>query len=1389
MNRIQYPSARLIIVLLCMVLGLWVNAQPTGNCNTVQVTAQTLESRCTATGTISISATGGSGQFNYRVTGPINISYTSSNSISGLTPGTYTVYVQDFINGCVKQLDSVTISGSYEDPRFSLLANNISCKNAINGSMRAVDITGGRQQFWFTIVTAPQASDLGRSNDTGFFPNLAPGDYAVRMEDSCGGIQTRRVTILPYDWWIEASAGSMASCSTANLSIELMDSRGNVTPDSVFQTFQYGWVSGLNDTVWNASSNFTADIGNRRAITLVVKDGCGNVSSVPWINTFKPAVDANVTISATVCDVFTARVTGVVNMTNPQFCLFDVNYTQLACNTTGVFSDLPQDNYTVEIRDLCYDTLIRRNFSLVNPIPDVTASPVITRVNCARFNVQITGLMNFTNPRFCIFQNNIQLTCNNTGRFNNLANGTYEVRITDGCYDTTIVRVVDVQPLVPSVGANVSITNRSCTGFDVAMTGQTNLSSPVYSLWNNGLQIESNATGVFNGLLYGDYCIRVVNAASCFDTTIVQCFTGTPPIPSVGTNLSVIRDCDVIRLDVADRQNLTNPQYCLFDSSGNSLGCNGTGSFSDLPYGRYCIRIINDPNCYDTTIQRCITVEKQRPEGGAVSQSNANCLTFDAAYTGGSNITNPTFILQDSAGVALDSNRTGRFTNIPFGRYCIAMRNDPTCYDTTITSCFTGQRPRPSGGSASFSQMTCPTFSVRINGLVNITNPVFTLKDSSGNIVGSNTTGVFDSLSYQRYCMEIRNDSSCYDTVIVRCFNPTRPTPSIGAVRTSNLNCATFDATLNGQTLLTNPIYNLKDSAGIIIATNDSGIFTGLSYGRYSIEVIDGCYPNPLVRNFSASRPPLDVAASAGGGCEMGMTNLRIDLQQGSQPYIVTVFDPLNNVVGNVVSMAGLVEFRNLPALAPGMQYRVEVIDNCGRTGSQMLTPILSQINKAIQFTQRCPSGLKPNGSSDIVVTVSSNTGPVFPVIISQNGIVVKIPYSNQAGRTFTFIDLQPGTYVVMYNLPGGCSNKVYDTVSVNPYSYPVIANAAVYQCSNNSFTVSAAISGGAPSFQYQIIGSAPALPSINTGWQSSSVFTINNGASYSLVRLRAIDACGNAALNDANVLPLQNLVVTATSTCMSSTTLLQVDYVPNTYYRWYKMSANRRDSVYLGNSNSYTVFDVSPADTGLYKVTMTLNGGCLDREASFNLTGNCIILPAKDIRLIGERQSQQAALKWSVIGENQVEQYEVEHATSPAGPFKFVGTTLPKNPQGDNLYTFLHDAPVSGDNYYRIKVKSTKGQVGYSNVISLNWTDSRIAVYPVPASQTVYVSVSGKQPRDLRIQLFSLNGQLLQEKTERRVRSAQIPVQRKGYASGVYLVRITDLETGFVQTERIIFE
>jgi hypothetical protein len=797
--------------------------------------------------------------------------------------------------------------------------------------------------------------------------------------------------------------------------------------------------------------------------------------------------------------------------------------------------------------------------------------------------------------------------------------------------------------------------------------------------------------------------------------------------------------------------------------------------------------VINDPACYDTVIERCVVIEKIPPSVGAVLQSNASCLTFDAMMTGQAGVYNPVYTLKNGAGAVISVNTTGEFNGLPFGDYCIEMKNDPICYDTTITMCFTGQKPIPDAGAVQISNLICPSFTASVSGLVNISNPVYTLKDSAGNVISVNTTGVFNGLAYLSYCLEIKNDPLCYDTTLIRCFTAVRPTPSIDSVLIDGYSCSNFNATVTGQYLLTNPVYNLKDSVGTTISTNTTGIFTNIPYGNYSIEVVDGCYETPFVRTFSATRQPFQVNASAGAGCYAGTTTITVNLSNGSSPYVVTVYDPTNNVVGNVISNAGLVKIQDLPALAAGMQYRVEVVDSCGRVGTRLVSPVLFAISRTIQVIQRCPSGLLPNGSSDVILNVTSNGGNVFPVIIRKDGVTVNIGHSNQLGRTFTFRNLAPATYVVQYNLPGGCANKLYDTILVNPYTYPVITNAAVFQCSNNSFTVSGQIQGGAPAYQYQIIGSTPASPSINTGWQSSPVFTINNGASYSLVRLRGIDACGNAALNDAYVLPLQNLIIASSSNCLFTTSTLSVDVVANASYTWYKMTGT--DSTVLGTGPSYTIANVTQSDVGMYKVRMTVNNGCLERVSTFDLTGICQLLTVGDIRLSGERSGSSANLNWKVKGERTVKQYVVEYSTDQNGGFRSIGYVDPVNPQGDHNYNFAHGTPVAGYNYYRIKVIDIDGRETYSNTISLNWTGRTITIYPVPAKQVVYISVNNKQSQDLKIQLYTLNGQLLQEKLQQRVVQAQIPIYRQNYAAGVYLLRITDMATGVTQTEKIIFE
>jgi hypothetical protein len=70
-----------------------------------------------------------------------------------------------------------------------------------------------------------------------------------------------------------------------------------------------------------------------------------------------------------------------------------------------------------------------------------------------------------------------------------------------------------------------------------------------------------------------------------------------------------------------------------------------------------------------------------------------------------------------------------------------------------------------------------------------------------------------------------------------------------------------------------------------------------------------------------------------------------------------------------------------------------------------------------------------------------------------------------------------------------------------------------------------------------------------------------------------------------------------------------------------------------------------------------------------------------------------------------------------------------------------------------------------------------------------VYVTANARLQTDLKIRLYTSNGQLLQEKVMQRTMGGTVPLYRLNYASGMYLVRITDTSGGMVLTQKIIFE
>ncbi len=947
------PALSLLILLFLSLAGF------SQNCQNLTATAITTESTCMATGTITINATGGSGNFNFQVSGGSFNSLTSSKVITGLPSGNYMVTVKDLNYNCTYDIQNVVISGSYTEPRFSLVKTDLTCLNSNDGSINVVNLTGGLSPYTFTIIS-PSPSKVGTSNSTGAFTNLIPGEYVIKMQDSCGGLQTRRITILAFDWKIDSYTVTPNGCNDASASFSVSDNRGNTnTTGTAFSGYRYGVVIGPNDTTWHTSRNFTFNMGNKRHFTLVVKDACGNIKAVNWTNSRIPSVGTSISTSSLNCTTFTATVTNPVNLQNPQFCLFNNSNVQIACNTNGSFTNLPYGSYVVRVRDFCYDTTIVRNFT----------------VNQAR----------------------------------------------------------------PTVGSSVNISNRLCNSFNANITGQSNLSNPTYRLLNSsGNQIASNTNGSFNNLAYGNYCIQIVNG-SCYDTTITRCFNITRNPASMPSSPTVsARSCSTATINMAG-SNLTNPDYELYDASNNRIASNNTGVFSNLAYGSYCVKM------------------------------------------------------------------------------------EEECTNTTITRCFTLSRLAPS-----------------VSSVVNQTNKT----------------------------------------------------------------CSSFTASITGQTNLFNAQYRLYNGSNSLIATNTNGVFNNLAYGSYCIRVEDPCYDTVISRCFTAAPNAVNMSLSAMPSCTLGTSSITVNLSGGNSPYTIRVYNPSGTIVRTQNTSAATTYLDGFPGLGNNQSYRVEAESACGIKNSQTVLPIPSSVTKSISISSKCPSGQWQNGASDLSINTNSNPVIITPKIIRKNGTALTINYNIVNNEVYKFVDLEPATYVVEYSTQY-CPVKVYDTISVAPYSFPNLQQSTAFQCDNNSFSLGASVTGGSAPFTYEIIGTYPGPASLQVAPQSNPVFNINDGNSYNLIRLRAVDNCGNATLNDVSILPLANIVVSASSNCYSNDVRLSVDSIPNANYAWYRKTSST-DSTLVGTGIDYRISHLLPSDTGIYVCKTSVNSGCLTKVSSYNLTGNC---------------------------------------------------------------------------------------------------------------------------------------------------------------------------------------
>ncbi len=1218
-------------LLITLMMGAFANTANAQTCQ-LNVSAASTDSRCKATGTITIQATNGSGNYTYLVTGPSSYSSTtSSNIIEGLQAGVYAIKVKDITSGCTASQTNIVIGGNYQDPRFSLTATDVTCYNAANGSVAVANLQYGRGPFTYTLI-APSASHTGISNTTGTFANLIAGDYYVQLTDSCGGIQTRNITISNYSWTPAIAAVSKPTCDSVLVTLSASDNKGNSNNGNpIFNGFLYGATITPGDTVWSSANTFHFYKGNHRSVTLIVKDGCGNIQTLSITDSAVPTVDASVSISNYQCSSFTATVTGQQNLTNPQYCLYNSSNTLISCNTTGIFTAVAYGSYCIAIKDNCYDTTFNRCFNAAQPVPSADNAVAISNYTCNSFSAAVTGQQNLTNPQYCITDsNNVTIACNTTGVFDNLAYGRYCIAIKDGCTGQVLTRCFTQKKPVPSVAANIAITNTDCTTFTASIGSASNIYNGQYCLYNaTGTLIACNTTGVFNNLLYGNYCMYIKNDAACFDTTIMKCFTAGQPLPAADNNVAISnKTCKTFSAQITGQQNFTNPQYCLYDSTNTVVACNTTGQFDNIINGAYCIQIKNDPTCMDTTIQRCFSVVSSVPYiSSTVRISNRACSTFTATLSRQKNLTNPQFCLYDTSNNVISCNTTGQFDSIPYGSYCINLVN--TCYDTTITRCFT--------------------------------------------------------------------------------------------------------ATAN----------------------------------------------------------PITVTVNSAASCNIGTTDLTVNIANGMAPYTINIYNPGGVLVSSTSSLTSSSTISGLPALPAGVQYRVMAMGACSGIDSANVTPVVYTLNKSINANSKCPGGLSLNGSGDLVVNAQFSGGSIIPSIISEDGSATNISYSSQSGSNYTFSNLQPAAYVIKYTLQG-CGTLVYDTFNLKPYTYPSLAQSAIYQCNNNSFSVNAVSNGGISPFTYQIIGSNPSFPTIISLTQLLPAFNINNGTIYSLVRLRAIDACGNATINDASILPLANTVITASSNCYYNAINLTVDSVPNASYSWYKKTSST-DSVLIGNNQSNTIPYLLPSDTGTYVNVMSLNSGCLQRVSYFSVNGACGgLLDVSGLAFSASAEKNNVQLKWTTARSFDATAFVIERSTDGAN-FKELGMVKVSSANAISIcqYLFSDNNVAAGKNYYRLRIVKANGSIAYSNVAEIEMKGKvAVSVMPNPVADAFTIRFQPVTSTNYSVNLVSAEGKTIIN-TIYSVRPGESKtIQRpNGIATGVYYLAVLNLITNEKDIIKLFFK
>ena len=624
------------------------------------------------TGTFNVEATGGWGNYEYRLSHngtahPVYGTYTSTSLFEGLSTGTYTVEVKDE-NGCVTIVTQVMAAPDPIDATVTV--TNVNCFSDRTGVISVQSITGGSGNYTYELKEKGGAIVRGAQTNT-TFTGLDAREYVLMITDGWGCESQIEVEVTePAELNIVAGITSPLTChSPATISLVATGGTGAYT--------YYQIKGGLTTTVGSTVTVNAADVGDYE---FYVKDANGCTSKVSnkitiaaleplalHVNTADAFVKCNGESSARI----TFSATGALG--NYQYKLYKggiaqtVSATQVNA-TDWAFSGLASGTYQVEVTSVdCVQTATVN----IGESPAFTVATATTDITCngmrdGTISMTVTGgagdIQYAISPRLDRFVSE--------GYFTRLARGEYVVRAQDknGCFVDEVFKINEPDVLNAIIDKQ---TDEVCYGagdgtVSITITGGTQS----YSTSIDGGAWTVDKT-LYTGLSVGTHTITVKDAHSCTTEVSVLIKEGVDMQATATVSYGCGNNTVVNTINATVSASYTGAVSFSLDGAAPQ----NSGKFTGVTAGTHTITFAHLNGC--TTSLTVNVTAYNSLTATTVTKTDMSCYgvndgTITFVVNGATN--SYTYTIEPEAGTFDVAN--SRYTGLSAGTYTVKVRSN-----------------------------------------------------------------------------------------------------------------------------------------------------------------------------------------------------------------------------------------------------------------------------------------------------------------------------------------------------------------------------------------------------------------------------------------------------------------------------------------------------------------------------------------------------------------------------------------------------------------------------------------------------------------------------------------------------------------------------------------